>query len=203
MPNAPQRVWSAGIGLAVFHFALTYWSKSLQGLYWSSSVNAIGWSAGIATVEAGAGAAAVCAGAGADADAAGADDAWFDALLLQPETASAAPTASAIGVKRCLCMDTSLVASRRAGTARMRDGAPDCASTGPAWRNTLPKVMRGVRCAAGKRLHTSATSSRGRSHGHRVSRRGRGGDGFVSPGGSGRQARAAGLRNGAGRPSGR
>src|SRR6185312_2292801 len=87
MPNAPQRVWSAGIGLAAFHFELTYWSKSLQGLYWSSSVNAIGWSAGIATVEAGAG--AVCAGAGADAevaaDAAGADDAWFCALLLQPE----------------------------------------------------------------------------------------------------------------------
>src|SRR6185437_4947924 len=160
MPNAPQRVWSAGIGLAVFHFELTYWSKSLQGLYWSSSVNAIGWSAGIATVEAGAGAAAVCAGAGADADAAGADDAWLDALLLQPETASAAPTASAIGVRRCLCMIHPYVASRRAGTARRRDGAPDCASTGAAWRITLPKVMRGARCAGAKRLHTFVTVRR-------------------------------------------
>jgi hypothetical protein len=47
----------------------------------------------------------VCAAAGADADVAGAEaDGACEVVLLQPETANAAPMASAMGVSRCLCM---------------------------------------------------------------------------------------------------
>src|SRR5574337_1970572 len=78
----------------------------------------MGCSGVIATLAPGAGAAAVCAGAGAVAEAAGADASWFWALLLQPEMASAAPMASAIGVRKCLCMNASFDVAKRIAVRR-------------------------------------------------------------------------------------
>src|SRR5690348_8003616 len=158
MPNAPHVVWSAGIGLALFHFALTYSAKSLQGLYWSSRSNAIGCSGVIATVEPGAGADAVCAGAGAEVDAAGAEAFWFW-LLLQPETASAAPMASAIGVNKCLCIGCVLwCCETGCGALHARARATDCASNRQAWSGPLSKVMPfPLLCVRPVRLHTAAT----------------------------------------------
>src|SRR5574337_1428364 len=78
----------------------------------------MGCSGVIATLAPGAGAAAVCAGAGAVAEAAGADASWFWALLLQPEMASAAPMASAIGVRKCFCMNASFDVAKRIAARR-------------------------------------------------------------------------------------
>ncbi|MGH8215411.1 MAG: hypothetical protein ACREPZ_06950 [Rhodanobacteraceae bacterium] len=61
----------------------------------------------MATVEPGAGAVLAGDGADVDAEAAGADagaDAFCEVVLLQPDIARAAHTASAIGVIRDFCM---------------------------------------------------------------------------------------------------
>src|SRR5690348_11506041 len=160
MPNAPQVDWSAGIGLALFHLALTSSAKSLQGLYWSSRSNAIGCAGMIATVEPGAGGDAACAGAGAVFAAAGAEVFWFRPLLLQPETASAAPTASAIGVDKYLCMEASFGVAKQGvpRAERARKGSRLCQQ--PASVERTPAGSHGAMPAACARracLHTAAT----------------------------------------------
>ncbi|MDE2054110.1 MAG: hypothetical protein KGI62_05425 [Xanthomonadaceae bacterium] len=44
------------------------------------------------------------------------------------------------------------IAMRRADTARMRDGTPDCASVDAVWHDTLPKVMRASMAKTGVTL---------------------------------------------------
>ncbi|HEU4856689.1 MAG TPA: hypothetical protein VFS86_05235 [Rhodanobacteraceae bacterium] len=89
-------------------------------------MKAIGWSGGMVTVAAGAGAPAVPAEAAALVDAADAEvDGFCEVVLLHPDTTMAAPTASAIGVIKCLCIEKSFVS--RSQVAAM----PEARSPGP------------------------------------------------------------------------
>src|SRR5690349_4192859 len=95
--NEPHTVWSAGIGLAAIHLALTNWLKSAHAsAAWPSSLmsNTLGAAAVAALLDAGA---ALAASAGVAGVLAG-------SCLPHAVSASAALTASASGFRRVLVM---------------------------------------------------------------------------------------------------
>src|SRR5690606_35768693 len=126
--NEPHTVWSAGIGLAAIHLALTNWLKSVQASVAGPSSlmsNTLGAAAvaAWATLALPAGAAGVSAGS----------------CLPHAVSASAALTASASGLRRVLVMRIASIGGSPLGVAWIPDGRRSTAVAMPI--DARPNVM--------------------------------------------------------------